>query len=167
MSGAARGRSSTGQRASTMTATPAGETLRIRMLGGFAVAVGSEVVADEAFRLRKAKSLLKLLALAPDRRMHRARVGELLWPDRESDSVANNLHQAVYIARRALDSVAEGAGARLVLQDDSLHLGGRGMAPVEVDVHAFETAAVRARAERSVAGYTTAIDQYGGELLPD
>jgi DNA-binding SARP family transcriptional activator len=66
-----------------MTGSGTPKTLRIRLLGGFEVSVGTARVPEDAFRLRKAKSLLKLLALAPERRMHRARMGELLWPERE------------------------------------------------------------------------------------
>ena len=78
--------------------------LRLRVLGGFHVAVGDRPVPESAWRLRKAKSLIKLLALAPDRRLHRELVAELLWPDRTADSAANNLHQALYVARRALEA---------------------------------------------------------------
>jgi DNA-binding SARP family transcriptional activator len=39
--------------------------LRIRLLGGFEVVAGESVVAESAWRLRRAKSVLKLLALAP------------------------------------------------------------------------------------------------------
>ena len=42
----------------------------IRMLGGFTVTVAGQPVADR-WRLRKAKTLVKLLALAPGHRLHR------------------------------------------------------------------------------------------------
>jgi hypothetical protein len=51
----------------------------IRPLGGFSVAVGDNVISDHARRLRKAKALIKTLALAPDRRLHRERLAELPW----------------------------------------------------------------------------------------
>src|SRR5438067_13789952 len=92
--------------------------LRVRVLGGFAVAVGERPVPESAWRLRKAKSLIKLLALAPDRRMHRERAGELLWPDGTADSAANNLHQALYVARRALEAAGADALECLALRDD-------------------------------------------------
>ena len=69
---------------------------RIRLLGGFSVAVGDNVVSDRAWRLRKAKALVKILALASDRRVHRERLAELLWPERDADAAANNLNQALY-----------------------------------------------------------------------
>ena len=52
--------------------------LRIRLLGGFEVVAGESVVPESAWRLRRAKSVLKLLALAPDRRLHREQVAEVL-----------------------------------------------------------------------------------------
>ena len=41
------------------------EAIRIRLLGGFRVSVGPRSIEGEAWRLRKAASLIKLLALAP------------------------------------------------------------------------------------------------------
>src|SRR3954453_2987527 len=99
-----------------------GPALQIRLLGGFAVTVGGDALTDEVWRLRKAKSLLKLLALAPEQRMHRERLGELLWPERDSASIANNLHQAMYVARRALEAAHVGGGACLALHEHSLCL---------------------------------------------
>ena len=75
-------------------------------MGGFSVAVGDNVVSDRAWRLRKAKALVKILALAPDRRVHGERLAELLWSDRAADAAANNLNQALYSARRATGRIA-------------------------------------------------------------
>jgi hypothetical protein len=44
------------------------EVLCIGLLGVFSISVGDSVIADDAWRLRKAKTLIKLLALAPERR---------------------------------------------------------------------------------------------------
>ena len=47
------------------------EAVRVRLLGGFRVAVGSRTIEEDAWRLRKAVALVKLLALAPGHRLHR------------------------------------------------------------------------------------------------
>jgi hypothetical protein len=47
------------------------EALRVRMLGGFSVSVGSRVLEENAWRLKNAAALVKLLALAPGHRLHR------------------------------------------------------------------------------------------------
>ncbi|MGH2925505.1 MAG: AfsR/SARP family transcriptional regulator [Solirubrobacterales bacterium] len=135
------------------------------MLGGFGVAVGDRKVPESAWRLRKAKSLIKLVALAPDRRVHRERAAELLWPDRTADSAANNLHQALYVARRALEAAGADALECLALRDDMLVLSEE--RPVEIDATEFESAAEAARAAGTIDAYRSALALYGGELLPE
>jgi len=39
--------------------------VRISLLGGFSAGADGQIVSDGAWQLRKAKSLVKLLALAP------------------------------------------------------------------------------------------------------
>jgi predicted ATPase/DNA-binding SARP family transcriptional activator len=125
------------------------------------VAVGDGAVPDGAWRLRKAKALVKILALAPDRRVHRDRLADLLWRDRDADAAANNLNQALYIARRVLDAAGADGAAVLALTDGAVVLD------AQVDVDAFEAAAARARADRDAAAYELALGLYGGELLPE
>jgi tetratricopeptide (TPR) repeat protein len=77
--------------------------LRVRLLGGFAVQVGSRPVPPGGWRLRKARDLVKLLALAPEHRLHREQVMELLWPERDAAAATNNLRGRRWrsIGRRA------------------------------------------------------------------
>ena len=56
------------------------EVVRVWLLGGFRVSVGSRTIGEDRWRRRKAAALVKLLALAPGHRMHRERVMDLLWP---------------------------------------------------------------------------------------
>jgi hypothetical protein len=46
------------------------DVLSISLLGAFSVTVGGDVIPENAWRLRKAKTLIKLLALAPECRLH-------------------------------------------------------------------------------------------------
>ena len=78
------------------------DRVRISLLGGFAVEVGGTAIPDASWRLRKSRSVLKVLALAPGRALHPELLQSLLWADRDPDSAGNNLRQAVYHARRAL-----------------------------------------------------------------
>jgi predicted ATPase/DNA-binding SARP family transcriptional activator len=134
-----------------------GAGLGIQLLGAFGVRVDGAPVPDAAWRLRRAKSLVKLLALAPERRLHREQVVELLWPG--GDPAGSGLHQVLYTARRAL-----GAGEHLVLRDDVVALVGD---DVRVDVHAFELATEAARDDRTIDAYRAALGLYAGELLPE
>src|SRR4051812_35710698 len=139
--------------------------LRIRLLGGFAITAGDRVVPEGAWRLRRGKSLVKLLALAPERHLHREQVAETLWPDRDPESAANNLRQVIFVARRALDAADDGGSGYLTLRDNVLALGEERAG--EIDVELFEAAAEAARAERTVEACRAALDLYAGELLPE
>ncbi|MEU3860064.1 BTAD domain-containing putative transcriptional regulator [Streptomyces sp. NPDC028722] len=138
--------------------------VRIRLLGGFAVAVGDRPVAAGAWRLRKARSLLKVLSLAPGHRMHRERLYDLLWPDLERRAAANNLHQVLYAARRALTGTGA-AGDVVVLRDDVVLLGPDG--GVRVDVDEFEEAARRASRDGAAAPLGAALALAEPGLLPE
>jgi predicted ATPase/DNA-binding SARP family transcriptional activator len=131
-------------------------TVEVNVLGGFAVVAGGERI-DGPWRLRKAKTLVKLLALAPDHRMHRDVVIDRLWPDADSESGANNLHQALHAARRVVGN------ERLVLRDEMVVLGPSG--DVAVDVDTFMAAA--AQADATVASLAAALSHWTGDLLPE
>ena len=125
------------------------EVVRIRLLGGFHLSVGPRVIEEDRWRLRKARSLIKLLALAPGHSFHHEQVMEALWPDLGMQKASNNLHQILYTARRALQpsapasSSAIGSSGYLLLRDEQLSLCPD--SPLWVDVEAFEEAAVTAR----------------------
>ena len=74
----------------------------LRLLGGFEAAVDGVIVAESAWRLKKARELVKLLALATGHRLHREQAMDVLWPERDPAAAANNLHQVVHVARKAL-----------------------------------------------------------------
>jgi predicted ATPase/DNA-binding SARP family transcriptional activator len=93
--------------------------------------------------------------------VHRDRLADVLWRDRDADAAANNLNQALYIARRALDSAGADGAAVLALADGAV------MLDAQVDVDAFEAAAARARVDGDPAAYELALGLYGGELLPE
>ena len=135
--------------------------MRIRLLGDFEVSVGPRTKSDASWRLRKAASLVKLLALAEGHRLHREQVMYLLWPDLAKKAASNNLRGAIHAARKALGG---GSSRCLVSEDESLVLcpGGK----LWVDAEAFEQAALAARRSRDPAGYRAAIDLYAGDLLP-
>jgi predicted ATPase len=131
--------------------------VRVTLLGGFAASVDGVPVPEQAWRLKKARELVKLLALAPGRRLHREQAMDVLWRDRAPAAAANNLHQAVHVARRALDADA------IEVRDEVLYLA----AAVETDVERFALAATHARRTETPAAYRAALALYGGELLPE
>jgi DNA-binding SARP family transcriptional activator len=54
------------------------EALRIWLLSEFRVSVGTRTIEQDEWRLRKAASLVKLLAIAPNHRLHREQMMNLL-----------------------------------------------------------------------------------------
>src|SRR3954454_20274203 len=138
--------------------------MRIRLLGGFAVDVDGDDVGTRPWRLRKARTGVKGLALAPEQRMHRDALLELLWPRPGATAAANNLPQALHVARRELDTPHHD-GEMLVLRDGLLLLRAEGA--VDTDVREFRRLAAQAWATRTAHDFAAAVAAYTGELLPE
>lgn len=130
------------------------------LLGRFEVAVDSVPVDARGWTRRQAAALVKLLALAPARRLHREQVIDLLWPEDTVVEAVPKLHKAAHFARRAIDvpnAVALRAEQVLLCPD----------VETVVDVERFEDLARRALAGDDGAVARQALASYGGELLPD
>jgi predicted ATPase/DNA-binding SARP family transcriptional activator len=127
--------------------------------------VGERKVDESAWRLRKAASLVKLLALAPGHRLHRERAMDLLWPELGLRAASNNLRQALHVARRTLHPDPEIASRYLRVSGEQLLMCPQGQ--LWVDVDAFEEAAETACRSKDPAAYRAAIELYPGELLPE
>jgi DNA-binding SARP family transcriptional activator len=134
-------------------------TIHITMLGRFDVTVDTVPVADSHWARRHAAALVKVLALAPGRRLHREQVLDFLWPD-AVDEAAPKLHKAAHFARRAMD-----VPNAVVLRGETVALGPE--TDVSVDVVEFEDLARRALENGDAATAREALALYGGELLPD
>jgi predicted ATPase/DNA-binding SARP family transcriptional activator/DNA-binding CsgD family transcriptional regulator len=141
------------------------EAVRVRLLGGFSVSVGSRTIRQDGWRSKKAATLVKLLALAPGHRMHREQAIDLLWPDSARSRASNNLRQVLYGARRVLDPASGSPERYLRLKDEQLSLCPEGQ--LWVDADAYEEAASTARRSRDPAAYRAAIELFAGELLPE
>ena len=138
----------------------AAATIRLSLLGGFRLVVGGAALPESNWRRRKARSLVKLLALAPAHQLRREEVMEALWPDLDPAAADNNLRGALHTARRAL--APHGA---IVSQDGTLALRADG--GLWIDAVGFEAAAATARRDGALADYAAALSLYGGELLPE
>jgi DNA-binding SARP family transcriptional activator/tetratricopeptide (TPR) repeat protein len=139
--------------------------VEIDLLGGFAVRVDGRIIPAANWRRRQAAALVKLLALAPRRTLHREQVIDAMWPDIGLDDAAPRLHKAAHYARRAL-----GDPRALVLDGNLVSL--LPDAELVVDAEVFEREARRVLAvaaggsniDRSAA---VAADLWKGDLLPD
>ena len=139
--------------------------MRVRLLGGFRVQVGARVIEEGDWRLRKAASLVKMLALSRDHWLHRDRALDLLWPDLSPAAAANNLHRTLFVARQTLEPGSSGGARSIRLGEEKLALYPE--SPLRVDIEAFEEASAVARGGGEPAAYRAAIELYAGDLLPD
>jgi predicted ATPase/DNA-binding SARP family transcriptional activator len=140
--------------------------VRIHLLGGFRVLVGPHAVPDATWRWRKARAVVKLLALAPGHQLHREYILDRLWPDQPADAATNSLHQALHLARRAVESVRSDARSSsfLRVQGDLVRLE---VGEVWTDVEVFEKTSTASLRAPDVADLERAADLYTGELLPE
>jgi len=138
-----------GPEATTSTRAP----LRVCLLGRFEVVRGDSPIPASAWRRRRPADLLKIVALAPGRSMARDALVDVLWPDKDPGSGANNLHRALYDLRQILgDRYVDIERGRLRLDPS-----------VWVDVDAFEAAVQTGGPERR----SLAVSLYRGDLCPD
>ncbi len=133
--------------------------VRIRLLGGFEVAVGDRVVGATSWPSTRAAQLVQVLALADDNVLARDQVIEALWPHLHAEAGAANLRKAAHLARRTLgteDAVVLRRGQVALFPSRALR----------VDVEEFVSAAHAAALDDNPDGWRIAEASYGGELLP-
>src|SRR5262245_29015044 len=123
------------------------ETLRIFLLGRFVVERNGVLLPPESWHRRRPADLLKVLVLAPDHAMHREALIDKLWPDKNLDRGANNLHRGLYDLRQIL-------GGQWVYVDKGVVRLNR---TAWVDVSAFEASV----AAGDPASLSTAMTLYG------
>lgn len=125
--------------------------IRISVLGGFGVTLDDRPIPDEAWRRNRARALVKVLALAPTRRLHREQLMDALWPTLDADAAAANLRKAIHFARGAVGAEHIRVYGEMVALEAS---------PLLVDAQSFEAAA-------AAGDRTRALALYRGDLLPE
>ncbi len=139
--------------------------LRIHILGSLEVRVDGELLDESRWPRKKAKTLLKLLALTPSRQLHREQLIEILWPDTDADLALNNFHKSVHAARRALEpDLKPGVASQFLLTVEERVAFADG---VWIDCVEFEREAQAAFRTHDAAALDTARRLYRGELLEE
>ncbi len=140
--------------------------IRLSLLGEFSVRLGSHEVPETAFARRKARSLLKLLALRSGHRLHREQAMDLLWPELPPRAAAAQLYKAVHQVRRAFATAHPGLPPESLLEvhDEVISLKAPG--GVNTDVEEFEELARAATRRRDLGLLQRAVAAYRGDLLP-
>jgi DNA-binding SARP family transcriptional activator/energy-coupling factor transporter ATP-binding protein EcfA2 len=142
------------------------DTLYIRLFGEFVVQAGDRVVVESDWPLRRARNLVKLLALTPGHRVHREQLIDILWPEQDPEAATNNLHKALHIARRTLEpDLPRKAQSRYIhFQGDLVVLHAPGT--IWVDTESFSSLAKSAQLSGTPEEYGKALAVFKGELLP-
>jgi DNA-binding SARP family transcriptional activator/tetratricopeptide (TPR) repeat protein len=134
-------------------------SVEIWVLGRFDVRIDARPVPPAAWSRRQAASLVKLLALAARRQLHREQVMDALWPDLPVDEATPRLHKAAHFARRVLGPGAVALHHEIVALFPDV--------PVSVDAVRFQERAQDALDASDPVAAGAAADLYGGPLLPD
>lgn len=136
-------------------------SIEIRMLGLFEVRCDGERFPADPWGRRSAAALVKVLALARSRSMHREQLIDLLWPDVPIAEAAPRLHKAAHYARHGFPDPT----AAIVLRGETITL----LPDVDVAIDAvdFERAASSALEDGTPEAAGTALAGYAGPLLPD
>ena len=156
-----------GQRSQPAAAPADTGDVRMQLLGAFRVWIGTRQIEETEWYLRKPRSLLKLLALAPDHRMQQEDLLELLWPALDRVTAAQTLTKALILVQRVLepDLPLHLPSSYLHQQGDEIVLDPPGR--LWIDVEAFVHAAQTAVLTRDPGDCEQALRLYPGDLLPD
>ncbi|MFI1200028.1 hypothetical protein ACH4VR_11305 [Streptomyces sp. NPDC020883] len=140
--------------------------LHVRLLGGFRLVREGGAPLVERWSRPGARTLVKLLALAPDHALHREQIMAVCWPHAELRAALGSLRVALHTARHALEPELPPRGASAYLTGDGELLR---LAPdtVRVDVDEAEALARRALNGGDRRELTGALDALTAELLPE
>lgn len=134
-------------------------SIEIHLLDAFSVHIDQTPVADTAWARRDAAALVKVLALAEGRRLHREQVIDRLWPELDLDGAGPRLHKAAHYARRAMRR-----SDAIMLRDETVALFPG--AEVRIDAIEFESDARKALEGGGARHAEQVLDTYGATLLP-
>jgi predicted ATPase/DNA-binding SARP family transcriptional activator len=141
-------------------AAPAGEALRLRLLGQATVHLADRLLTPADWGYAKPRELLCLFASSPP--LAREQIGLALWPELTERQLRNALHSALRQLRRTL-----GDGGWIGFTDGRYALDES--RPLDCDLRDFEQALAAARAAQPPAAalphLRRAIAAYGGDFL--
>ncbi|UIX29275.1 ATP-binding protein [Streptomyces sp. GQFP] len=140
-----------------MTGDP--PVVTVSLLGGFGLSRDGTPLTGN-WRRSSARTVLKVLALAPGHRLHRERLIDACWPGAEEAAAGRNLRAALHAARHVLESGLEkGAGRSYLVADGEMVI----LRHVRVDVDEVRSAL----REGNRGALAEAVGRLGQELLPE
>ncbi|WP_336204037.1 AAA family ATPase [Nonomuraea sp. LPB2021202275-12-8] len=140
--------------------------LRLRLLGGFAADRPGSAPSVDRWRRPSAKTLVKLLAVAPGHRLHRDQIMDVCWPESDAEAAVRSLRVALHAARHTLEpELPARTPSSYLLSEGGLLL----LHPelVEVDLDHVMALAGAALAGGGLAALEEAREHLAAELLPE
>lgn len=144
--------------------------IRVYILGSLRVYRDNDLLFDEGWRNKPAKTIFKLLFTNRGRRHPKDVLAEELWPEVEADAAANRLRVAVHELRKMLGGRDK---SNHITQQEGTYFFEQ-TAPYWSDVDAFEECVTRGRAhahefklEEALEFYRSAEALYQGDYLRD
>ena len=156
-----------------ITRIPEPPPLDIYCLGPFQVNLGVTPIADEEWKRRKVKSLLKYIASSRDMCASKDEIIDVFWPDIDPDAANNNFYRTLHHLRRLLDENAASDNANYVLFEGGMvRLSAELVA--RIDTEDFERLAREGRRIASAGNHDlallsleAAVQLYRGDFLAD
>ena len=149
-----------------MTEPLSARSLYISLLGRFQIRIADASLSPENISGRKARALLKLLALQRNHQLVRDQAMDLLWPDLDASGGAAQLYKAIHHLRKAFVACREDLApdAWIEITENVVRL-----APpdgISTDLTLFEHAAREGLKSRHLRDLEQATALYTGDLLP-
>jgi DNA-binding SARP family transcriptional activator len=153
------------------SAGPAGRTVVVRCLGGFQFEVDGQAVDLNPLRPR-ARALLRLLALSPNRDVHREHLVDALWPGTDLTVGTRRLQVAVSSVRQLVEQAGLPGAEVLIRRGDAYRLALPSGAVVDTETfergaREADAAAGRGDVPAAAAARGSALSWYRGDLLPE
>jgi len=128
-------------------------TRKLELLGEFSLVAGGEATSIPG---KKKKALLALIALAPERKIARNRLTEILWSDRSPEQGSSSLRQTLAELRRLLKDS----------DPDLLSLSERGVVQLNIDEENIDCLRLRhISRSHSITDKASSVNLYAGEFL--
>jgi DNA-binding SARP family transcriptional activator len=140
--------------------------LRISTLGQFSVWKGRRRIPDQAWNRRKAGELFRYLLLQPNRAAGREIIIEALWPEHESESPTDLLHQATSALRHTLEPDLPDKFPSRYLKVEGEHISLQLPPGSTVDFEDFERVLPLAIQTHNAERLQEALNLYSGDLFP-
>ncbi|WP_405796223.1 ATP-binding protein [Streptomyces sp. NBC_01506] len=140
--------------------------LRLRLFGGFRAERDEGPPLAERWSRPSARTLVKLLAVAPHHRLHRDQAMDICWPGADPRAAAVSLRVTLHAARRALEpELAPRTASSYLISEGSLLM--LDPATVWIDAEHAERAARAALASGDADALAAALARFSDELLPE